>query len=269
VAVVVEPTRATLYLDGKNLNEISQEARNPVEFNRAMEIGMDGSGYGTRFIGALDDLRFYSRALAPDEIEQVKQLGTPPLETGALTIDSFDGYRVWGYQDAPNVWDAWLDGWENNANGSLAGNVEDPYMQLSNPAGGTGLALPMHYDNTVATISEITRTFDPAQDLTREGATSLVIWVRGPQGDGIDPGDDVYVVLNDGVTEHFQELTTAEEVIDRPEGTPIAWRKVTIAVGELAIDPTKLSSMTIGVGNRAAPQNGGSGTVFIDNIGLE
>ena len=105
--------------------------------------------------------------------------------------------------------------------------------------------------------------------MTREGATSLVLWVRGPQGDGIDPGDDVYVVLNDGVTEHYQQLTTAEEVIDRPEGAPIAWKKITIALSELTIDPTSLVSMTIGVGNRAVLQNSGLGTVFIDNIGLE
>jgi hypothetical protein len=142
-------------------------------------------------------------------------------------------------------------------------------MQLSNPAGGTGLALPFHYDNSVATISQITRTFDPVQDLARQGATSLVIWVRGPQGDEIDPADDVHVVLSDGATEYHRELTTAEEVIDRPEGTPIAWKKITIALSDLGIDPTRLVSMTIGVGNRAAPQNGGRGTVFIDNVGLE
>jgi hypothetical protein len=234
-----------------------------------MEIGTDGSGYGTRFIGALDDLRFYSRALTADEIEQVKQLGTPPLETDTLMIDSFDSYRVWGYQDAPWVYDVWLDGWENAENGAYVGNEQEPYMHSSNPAGGTGLALPLLYDNTVATLSEITRTFDPAQDLTRDGATSLVLWVRGPQGEGIDPADDVYVVLKDGATEHYQELTTAEEVIDLPEGTPIAWKKVTIALSDLTIDPTGLTSMTIGVGNRAAPQNGGAGTVFVDNIGLE
>jgi len=269
VAVVVEPTRATLYLDGKNFNEVSQMQYDPVEFDRALEIGMDGSGYATRFIGAMDDLRFYSRALTPDEIEQVKQLGTPPLETDALTIDSFDNYRVWGYQSAPWVYDMWLDGWENAENGSYVGYEQEPYMELSNPAGGTGLALPLLYDNTVATLSEITRTFDPVQDLTREGATSLVLWVRGPVGEAIDPADDVYMVLNDGVTEHFQELTTAEEVIDLPEGTPIAWKKVTIALSDLTIDPTGLTSMTIGVGNRAAPQNSGAGTVFVDSIGLE
>ena len=77
------------------------------------------------------------------------------------------------------------------------------------------------------------------------------------------------MVLNDGATEHFQEITTAEEVINRPEGTPIAWKKVTIALSELTIDPTSLVSMTVGVGQRAAPQNSGLGTVFVDNIGLE
>jgi len=269
VAVVVEPTQATLYLNGKNLNEVNQMPYDPVDFDRAMEIGMDGSGFATRFIGAMDDVRFYSIALTPDEIEQVMQLGTPPLEEDTLMIDSFDSYRVWGYQDTTNVWDVWLDGWDNNENGSLAGNVEEPYMQLANPAGGTGISLPLLYDNTVATLSEITRTFDPAQDLTRDGATSLVLWIRGPQGPAIDAADDVYVVLNDGATEHFQEITTAEEVINRPAGTPIAWKKVTIALSELTIDPTSLVSMTVGVGQRAAPRNSGLGTVFVDNIGIE
>lgn len=269
VAMVVEPQKTTLYLNGKDLTEVDQTPRDPVYFDRAMEIGTDGSGYGTRFIGAVDDLRFYSRALTPDEIEQVMQAGTPPLEEDTLMIDSFDGYRVWGYQDAPNVWDVWLDGWENAENGSLAGNVEEPYMQLSNPAGGTGLALPLHYDNTVATLSWITRTFSPAQDLTQDGATSLVLWIRGPQGDGINPADDIYVVLEDGVTSDMQVIATAEEVIERPEGTPIAWKKVTIALSDLTIDPTGLTSMTIGVGNRTNPQNSGLGTVFVDNIALE
>ena len=269
VAAVVEPAQATLYLDGKNNTEIDPTPHDPVYFDRAMEIGTDGSGYGTRFIGALDDLRFYARALTADEIEQLMQAGTPPMgEEDPLVVDNFDGYRVWDYQTSPNVWDVWLDGWDDNTNGAISGNLEEPYMELGNPAEATGVALPLNYDNTVATLSEITRTFNPAQDLTREGATSLVIWVRGPIGI-TDPGDDVYVKLSDGTTEYYQELTTAEEVINLAEGTPVPWKKVTIAVSDLTIDPTNLTSMTIGVGNPAAPQNGGNGVVFIDNIGLE
>jgi hypothetical protein len=88
-------------------------------------------------------------------------------------------------------------------------------------------------------------------------------------GNEINPADDVYVVLEDGVTEYMQEIATAEEVIERPEGTPIAWKKVMIALSDLTIDPTSLTSMTIGVGNRTNPQNSGSGTVFVDNIALE
>jgi len=269
VAAVVEPQQATLYLDGKDFTEVNQTPYDPVKFDRQIEIGMDGSGYATRFIGALDDLRFYSRSLTPDEIEQVMQAGTPPLEEDTLMIDSFDSYRVWGYQDAPGVYDVWLDGWEIAENGSLAGYLEEPYMQLSNPAGGTGIALPLLYDNTVATLSEITRTFSPAQDLTRDGATSLVLWVRGPVGDEINPADDVYVVLEDGVTDYIKEIATAEEVLGLPEGTPVAWKKVTIALSDLTIDPTGLTSMTIGVGNPTTPVNGGLGTLFVDNIGLE
>lgn len=274
VAAVVSPQQATLYLNGKDITEVSTAAYPPVKFNRQMEIGMDGSGYGTRFIGALDDLRFYSRSLTPTEIEQVMKLGTPPQETDAMTIDSFDGYRVWGYQtDATDIWDAWVDGYDDPANGAIAGNQVDqepqePYMEMSNVAGGTGLALPMSYDNTVATKSEVTRTFSPAQDLTRENATSLIIWVRGPVGT-VDPADDVYVVLTDGVATDTIQIATAEAVLALPQGTPVAWKKVTIALSSLTIDRTKLTSMTIGVGNRTTPVNGGTGTVYIDNIALE
>jgi len=275
VAAVVSPQQAILYLDGKNFTETSQTTYAPVKFDRRLEIGMDGSGYGTRFIGALDDLRFYSRSLTPDEIEQVMMLGTPPQEENALIIDSFDTYRVWGYQtNATNVWDVWVDGYGNPANGAIVGNAvneepQEPYMQLANPAGGTGLALPFNYSNTVATLSEATRQFSPAQDLTRENTTSLVIWVRGPIGEAIDPADDVYVVLGDGVATQTIGIATAEEVLGLPEGTPVPWKKVTIALGDLTINTKNLTSMTIGVGNVASPANGGSGIVYIDNIGLE
>jgi hypothetical protein len=37
-------------------------------------------------------------------------------------------------------------------------------------------------------------------------------------GDKINPADDVYVVLEDGVTEYIQEIAPAEDVVDRPIG---------------------------------------------------
>jgi hypothetical protein len=77
------------------------------------------------------------------------------------------------------------------------------------------------------------------------------------------------VVIEDGVTSDMLVIATAEEVIERPEGTPIAWKKVMIALSDLTIDPTGLTSMTIGVGNRTDPQNSGLGIVFVDNIGIE
>ncbi|MCK4293568.1 MAG: LamG domain-containing protein [Planctomycetes bacterium] len=69
VAAVVEPHQATLYLDGTDNTEVDPTPRDPVVFDRTMEIGTDGSGYNTRFIGALDDLRFYSRALTQEEVQ--------------------------------------------------------------------------------------------------------------------------------------------------------------------------------------------------------
>ena len=214
------------------------------------------------------------RTLPSTEIQQIVQLGTPPQETGATTIDSFDSYRVWGYQTGvTNVWDVWLDGYGDPTNGAIVGNAtgqepQEPYLELSNVAGGTGLALPFNYDNTTATRSEATRTFDPAQDLTRENATALVLWVRGPLGN-VQPTDDVYVVLRDGTARDTIQIATAQAVLNLPQGTPVAWRKVTIPLNTLTIDPTKLTSMTIGVGNPATPVNGGAGMVYIDNIGLE
>ena len=97
----------------------------------------------------------------------------------------------------------------------------------------------------------------------------IVEFVRGPIGESVDPADDVYVVLGDGAATDTVVIATAKEVLGLPAGTPVPRKKVTIPLSALTINKTNLTSMTMGVGNRVTPANGGSGIVYIDNISLE
>lgn len=71
-AVVVEPTRATLYLgQGGVLTSVTNTVTHALEeFDGPLLIGRDPSG-ARFFRGALDDVRFYQTSLTPAEIQRV------------------------------------------------------------------------------------------------------------------------------------------------------------------------------------------------------
>lgn len=75
VAVVLEPTKATLYLgqDGKLGSAVNMVNHDIEEFNGATRIGHDKKpDFPPRFFkGTIDDVRFYDRALSETEIEQL------------------------------------------------------------------------------------------------------------------------------------------------------------------------------------------------------
>jgi hypothetical protein len=92
-----------------------------------------------------------------------------------LTVDDFDGYA----DEAPNrIFDAWLDGWQNAANGSVVGNPVAPFAEQVIVRGGQSLNL--EYDNTTAMVSEAERTLAQPLDLTDGGVMeALSLWYKG------------------------------------------------------------------------------------------
>ena len=96
--------------------------------------------------------------------------------TDHFIVDNFEDYNDY----SPNIiYEAWLDGWEVEANGSTVGYPDPPAAEQNIVHGGKQ-SMPFIYDNSgTANYSEAERLFSPAQDWTREGVGVLSLWFRG------------------------------------------------------------------------------------------
>jgi hypothetical protein len=268
VAMVVVPEKVTFYLDGVNISRELVRLHDPVTFSGNMTLGSDTHEATRRFVGALDDLRFYNRALSRDEVAAVAAAGTKPeRQTNLLAVDDFDE----GGQD---VWDVWLDGYGGNGTGSTAGYTQEPFMTRSIVV-HAGQALPLGYNNTGQFIdlqgkmagvllSEITRSFSPAQDFTRSGSTGVTLWIQGDVNNTVEAGDVLYLGVKDAAG--GKAVATVAPPADLLK---FYWLRKSVPFAELAgVDLTKVTDLFLGVGNWAAPATGGLGTVIIDGIVL-
>jgi len=93
-----------------------------------------------------------------------------------LAVDDFENYTDF----SPNIiYEAWLDGWEVEANGSTVGYPDAPAAEQNIVHGGRQ-SMPFFYDNSgSANYSEAERSFSPAQDWTREDVGILSLWFKG------------------------------------------------------------------------------------------
>jgi hypothetical protein len=91
-------------------------------------------------------------------------------------VDNFEDYNDY----SPDIiYEAWLDGWEVEANGSTIGHPEPPAAEQSIVYGGKQ-SMPFYYDNSgTANYSEAELSVSPMQDWTREGIGVLSLWFRG------------------------------------------------------------------------------------------
>ncbi|MHC4174772.1 MAG: LamG-like jellyroll fold domain-containing protein, partial [Planctomycetota bacterium] len=99
-----------------------------------------------------------------------------------IVVDDFENYN----DSSPNIiYETWIDGWENPENGSTVGHLLPDFLQGEHYAEtaivhGGDQSMPFIFDNSgTATYSEAQRTFNPAQDWTREGVEALSLWFKG------------------------------------------------------------------------------------------
>jgi regulation of enolase protein 1 (concanavalin A-like superfamily) len=104
-----------------------------------------------------------------------------------LVVDDFEDYNDY----EPNrIFDVWADYFVNNT-GMTVGHLQAPYAETSIVHSGRA-AMYMRYDNDgtvnegtayeksgTLLYSEAERQWNDAQDWTREGVTSLTLWLRG------------------------------------------------------------------------------------------
>jgi hypothetical protein len=185
-------------------------------------------------------------------------------------IDDFESYTD---QAGEEVFSAWIDGFTNGLSGSTVGYmtaVAGTFGETRIVHGGKQ-SMPLLYDNTAAPfVSEAERTFDTAQNWATNGADSLVIYFRGlapasasqPEGNS---AEGLYLVVKDssGKTKVVQHPAPAAT-------TSTSWQTWMIPLSEFTSAGVKMNavkSLAVGVGNKAAPKVGGTGTVYIDDIG--
>jgi len=121
-------------------------------------------------------------------VDEVNDAETPAIWQGDLwnfttqefiVVDDFESYNdiPAGEEGSNLVYVAWVDGFDNpSANGSTMGYVAGASLDSDNVHGGD-TSVPLAYNNTTAGISEVSRTFTPAQDWTAHGVITLSVWL--------------------------------------------------------------------------------------------
>ncbi|MBP7049781.1 MAG: hypothetical protein KBE65_02085 [Phycisphaerae bacterium] len=174
-----------------------------------------------------------------------------------IPVDDFESYD----DDENHLYDTWIDGLTNNT-GSYVG-----YETATNGTFGEtvrvhsgGQSMPIAFDNTKSPYySEVSRTLAPVQNWTAGGVTALSLFVRGKTAGDLGV---VYVALEDSAGK--------SAVVSYPDDTAAvsgAWIEWTIPLSSFSgVNPAKIKTVYIGVGNRTTPVTGGTGSIYVDDI---
>lgn len=190
-----------------------------------------------------------------------------------FVVDNFESYedegplkifRVWrdgvGYEEG----DTQIPG---NGTGSQVGHWDPPYAEQEIVYGGSQ-SLPLYYNNAErATTSQTDRSFDAPQDWTRTGVRRLRLYFSGRSDNRVHPSDTLYLRITDeggqGKLVHYDGSATALQ-----EAHWHMWSFSLSLLSDQGLDMQRITQLSIGVGNPSAPEQGGTGIVYIDDIHL-
>jgi len=176
-----------------------------------------------------------------------------------LIIDDIESYNDIdeGEPGSNRIYNAWVDGFDDPTNGSTVGHLDPPFYEETIVHNGNK-SMPITYDNAVGK-SEANLTLTSNRDWTVKGVDTLTIWFRGDSANAAEP---LYVALNG----------SAVVTNDNPDAAQAtAWTQWNIDLTRFAdqgVNLTNVTSITLGLGNRANPVAGGSGIMYFDDIRL-
>ncbi len=194
-----------------------------------------------------------------------------------IIVDNFEQYA----DNDPNwIWLSWRDGFETNGTGALVGHLpghDKPHTYETALVHSGGKSLPMYYDNsgqpdypteedygTRLMYSEATLPFDPPTNWTSQAdlsVTSLVLWYRGLE----DNAPETVSALIQDASGNIAVVPGSPEMLRSTE-----WRPWYIDLVGLSaeIDLTRISFLSIRIGELDSAVPGGSGLLYLDDIGL-
>ena len=106
-----------------------------------------------------------------------------------LSVDDFEVYRD---EEFFEIWSTWIDGFGDEANnGAIVGNDNEAERGVVQEG---RQSMPLHYDNTTAAVSSVTRTFDTPLDWTHGSPEMLSAHFRGNAPDFIEDADGSIII---------------------------------------------------------------------------
>jgi len=168
-------------------------------------------------------------------------------------IDGFESYNdIPASEPGSNlVYVTWVDGFDNPAaNGSTMGYVTGASLETGNVHGGSK-SVPFAYNNATAGVSQVQRTFAPAQNWTDHGVQTLSLWFFG---DPTNVPGQLYVEINgvkilyDGAAGNLAQA---------------GWQVLNIDLTSVSANLQSVTSLAIGVEGLGA-----TGTLLLDDIRL-
>jgi hypothetical protein len=183
-----------------------------------------------------------------------------------IVVDDFEDYSDYSPH---RVFQTWIDGFgytdpvprQGNGTGSTVGYTEPPFAEQTVVHRGAQ-SMPFGYDNTASPFySEAEREWPVPQDWTRKDVKALTLWFYGNPGNAPAP---LYVGL--------QDSTGSRRNVSRTDLTAVqqgGWQDWNIELSRFTgVNLTAVKKMYVGVGNRNNPTAGGTGNLFIDDIGV-
>jgi hypothetical protein len=167
-----------------------------------------------------------------------------------LVVDDFEIYNDLDPDDPESnrIFNVWIDGYEQPANGSLVGYDAAPFAEQSIVHSGKQ-AMPLSYDNTgVAAYSEAELTLSPSQDWTKAGVATFVLYFHGAP----DNTGQLYMKIN------------GSKVVYDGDAADIAtlrWKQWNIDLASVGVNLQNITKLSIGIDGIGA-----SGTLYVDDI---
>ena len=196
-------------------------------------------------------------------VDEVNDAETPTTWQGDVwnfttheyfVVDDFEDYNDYPPDE---IFSTWIDGWEVPTNGSLAGHADPPFAETDNIHGGKQ-SMPLFYDNSSASYSEVTASIDDLEvgrDWTRRGVGVLSLWFYGDPNNVVT--EQMYVKVNGA------KVTYAGDATDLTQTTWLEWNIDLSAFGVSLSNVTQLS-----IGFERTVGYGGSGVMYFDDIRL-
>jgi gluconolactonase len=170
-----------------------------------------------------------------------------------LIVDDFEDYNDY---EPYTIYLAWVDGYDNPANGSTVGypnpdwGAGEHFVETAIIHGGEQ-AMPLFYSNIGgATYSEAERTFTVPQDWTKAGIQTLVLYFYGSAGNT----GQLYVKVNESKLIYEGDVTEIQQ---------LQWNQWNIDLTSFGVNLQNVTMMSIGIDD-----NGASGTLYFDDIRL-